>query len=299
MELFDYLTSYPVLYAVAAAMIGLIIGSFLNVVIYRLPKMMETEWRQQCYEYLGQTDPVEEKRETLEKTEKTARFDLLLPGSHCPNCQQAIPFWRNIPLLSFALQKGQCAACGSKISLRYPLVELLTAVLTVVVALEFGVSWQALAGCFLTWVLITLSLIDYDTQLLPDSITLPMIWLGLLLSLIPLFAETEASLFGAVFGYMLLWLVYYLFKILTGKEGMGFGDFKLLALLGAWLGWQMLPAIILLASVAGAVIGVSLMIFKGHDKEKPIPFGPYLAIAGWLAFMFGETLNQHYLNLTF
>lgn len=289
MDMLNILSANPLLLAFAATVLGLIIGSFLNVVIYRLPKMMEADWRQQCKEYLGQE---------CEQDEKPERFDLISPGSRCPHCQQAIPFSRNIPLVSFLLQRGRCANCDAKISWRYPLVELLTAVLTVAVVMKFGVSWQAVAAVLLTWVLITLALIDYDTQLLPDSMTLPMIWLGLLLSLIPLYVDSVASIIGAVSGYMLLWLVFHLFKLITGKEGMGFGDFKLLAMLGAWLGWKMIPLIILLSSFAGAVIGILLVVLKGHNKEHPIPFGPYLAIAGWGALMFGEKIVEHYLNLT-
>ncbi len=284
------LEANPGLYLGFAIVLGLIIGSFLNVVIYRLPKIMEAEWRQQCHEFLEQAD---------EQANAAERFSLAFPGSHCPHCGSPIPFWRNIPLLSYLLQKGRCADCGAAIALRYPMVELLTALLTLAVAWQFGVSWQALAGFLLTWVLIALSFIDYDTQLLPDNLTLPMIWLGLLLSLVPLFASPRDSILGAVFGYLLLWGVYQLFKLVTGKEGMGFGDFKLLAMLGAWLGWQKLPLIVLLSSFAGAVIGILLVLFKGHHKEKPIPFGPYLAIAGWLALMFGENLVQQYLKFTF
>lgn len=289
MSIFDILSANPMLLTFAAAVVGLIIGSFLNVVIYRLPKMMEADWQQQCKEYLGQVS---------EQDEKPARFDLVSPGSRCPHCQQEIPFYRNIPVVSFLLQRGRCANCKAKISWRYPLVEILTAVLTVAVVVKFGVTWQALAAMLLTWVLITLALIDFDTQLLPDSMTLPMIWLGLILSLIPLYVDSVASIVGAVCGYMLLWSVFHLFKLVTGKEGMGFGDFKLLAMLGAWLGWKMIPLIILLSSFAGAVIGILLVVFKGHNKEHPIPFGPYLAIAGWGALMFGENIVQHYLNLT-
>lgn len=289
MTFFDVLSSNLWLFATVAAVIGLIIGSFLNVVIYRLPKMMEADWRQQCKELLG---------ECSEEAEPAERFDLMFPGSHCPHCKQAIPFWRNIPLISYLIQRGRCANCNASISLRYPLVELLTAVLTVLVAIKFGFGWQALAAFVLTWVLIALALIDYDTQLLPDSMTMPMIWLGLLLSLLPLFVDSTSSIVGAALGYMLLWSVFHLFKLITGKEGMGFGDFKLLAMLGAWLGWKMIPLIILLSSFAGAVIGILLVVFKGHNKEKPIPFGPYLAIAGWCALMFGENLVQYYLGLT-
>jgi len=287
MEMLEILSTNTTFFAFVATAIGLAIGSFLNVVIYRLPKMLQADWRQQCLEFLEQKD---------DQAEKQERFDLSFPGSHCPHCQQSIPFYRNIPIVSYLLQKGRCANCDAKISIRYPLVELLTAILTLAVALKFGFGWQALAAMLLTWVLIALALIDYDTQLLPDNLTLPMVWLGLLLSLFPIFVDSTSSIAGAVLGYMLLWSVYHLFKLITGKEGMGFGDFKLLAMLGAWLGWTMVPLIILLSSFAGAFIGIMLMIFKGHNKEKPIPFGPYLAIAGWLALMFGENIMQYYLG---
>ena len=273
--------------ATVAGVFGLMIGSFLNVVIYRLPKMMQAEWRLQCHEFLE-----------IEYQETEKPINLLLPVSHCPHCGVSIPFYRNIPVLSYVLQKGRCANCGEKISIRYPLVEILTASLTMAVAYRFGVSWVALTGMLLSWVLITLALIDYDTQLLPDSLTLPMIWLGLGFSLIPLFVNSTDSIIGAISGYMLLWTVYHVFKIVTGKEGMGFGDFKLLSMLGAWLGWKMVPVIILFSSFAGAFIGILLMVFKGHNKEKPIPFGPYLAIAGWFSLIYGHSILDGYFSFS-
>ena len=287
MEMLDVLKTHPILWLTVAGVFGLMIGSFLNVVIYRLPKMMQAEWRLQCHEFLE-----------IEYQETEKPINLLLPASHCPHCGVSIPFYRNIPVLSYVLQKGRCANCGEKISIRYPLVEILTASLTMAVAYRFGVSWVALTGMLLSWVLITLALIDYDTQLLPDSLTLPMIWLGLGFSLIPLFVNSTDSIIGAISGYMLLWTVYHVFKIVTGKEGMGFGDFKLLSMLGAWLGWKMVPVIILFSSFAGAFIGILLMVFKGHNKEKPIPFGPYLAIAGWFSLIYGHSILDGYFSFS-
>ena len=276
--------AFPPLFVALATIIGLMVGSFLNVVIYRLPIMLQSSWRKDCLEYLEM--PAEE----------TELFNLSLPLSRCPNCQAAIKPYQNIPVISYIFLKGRCANCKNPISCRYPLIELLTAIMSAVVAWHFGYTLQADFALFLTWILIALSFIDIDYQLLPDNITLPVLWLGLLLSLFGIYTNTHASIIGAVAGYMVLWTIYQGFKLVTGKEGMGYGDFKLLALLGAWLGWQFLPMIILLSSLVGAIIGISMMIIAKRDHSIPIPFGPYLAVAGWIALLWGNELNQLYLN---
>jgi len=265
--------------------LGLLIGSFLNVVIYRLPVMMEREWKSQAQEYLGE-----------EGGGEAPPFSLSRPASRCPSCNHRIRFYENIPILSYLLLRGKCSSCKIAISLRYPLIELLTGLLSVVIAWHFGFGWQAGAALLLTWALIALSMIDVDRQLLPDSITLPFLWLGLLLSLFPVFAGMRESLIGAIAGYLTLWAVYQLFKLVTGKEGMGYGDFKLLALLGAWIGWQSLPMIVLLSSAVGTVLGVAMILIRGRDRAQPIPFGPYLAIAGWIALLWGEQISHTYLR---
>lgn len=276
--------SEPLVLGALTAILGLLVGSFLNVVIFRLPVMMEQNWRRDCDEFSGKEHVPEE------------RFDLVMPRSRCPHCGHMVTARDNIPILSYLLLRGRCRACGAHISPRYPLVELLTAVVTVSTALHFGPAWQGLFAVLLAWALIALSFIDFDKHLLPDSITLPMLWLGLLLSLFGIYTDSQASIIGAAAGYLSLWSVYQLFRLLTGKEGMGYGDFKLFALFGAWLGWQSLPLIILLSSAVGAVIGLSLILFRGRDRNIPIPFGPYLAIAGWIALLWGEQITAWYLR---
>lgn len=266
--------------------LGLLVGSFLNVVIYRLPVMMKTAWRRECLEFLQL--PAEEPGET---------FNLLWPGSRCPACQTEIKAYQNIPVLSYLWLGGQCGHCAAPIALRYPLIEAFTAICSALVAWHFGFGWALLFALLLTWSLIALSFIDIDHQLLPDSITLPMLWLGLLLSLFSIYTDSQASIIGAIAGYLSLWSVYQTFKLLTGKEGMGYGDFKLLAVFGAWLGWQYLPLIILLSSLVGAVIGIALIVLRRHAAGQPIPFGPYLAAAGWLAMIWGSDINRLYLNV--
>lgn len=268
--------------------LGLLIGSFLNVVIHRIPLMMKQEWQSDCCELL-------EVKNTANKGANET-YNLLKPDSHCPNCQCEIKPWQNIPILSYISLGGKCANCEEKISIRYPLIEACTAILSGVIAVYFGASEQTLALLLLTWGLIALTMIDIDHQLLPDSITLPLMWLGILLSTQGIFTDLESSVWGAIGGYLSLWSVFWLFKLLTGKEGMGYGDFKLLAALGAWMGWQALPLIIILSSVVGAVIGIAGIIIIGRDKNVPIPFGPYLAIAGWVALLWGDQLTQAYLN---
>jgi leader peptidase (prepilin peptidase)/N-methyltransferase len=284
MELVNLLEHNPAFFTGTVFVLGLLVGSFLNVVIHRLPQMMERDWRAQCRDYLG------------EAAEDQSPLSLVRPASHCPRCGHKIRFYENIPVFSYLWLRGRCSACQQTVSIRYPLIELLTGLTSAVIAWHFGFGWQAGAGLLLTWALIALSMIDTDHQLLPDSITLPFLWLGLTLSLFPVFADMRSSLIGAIAGYLSLWTVYQLFKLLTGKEGMGFGDFKLLALLGAWMGWQALPMIILLSSAVGAVLGGAMIAIQGRDRAQPIPFGPYLAIAGWVALLWGEQISSAYLR---
>lgn len=274
----------PWLLLLFAAMFGLIIGSFLNVVILRIPVMLNHSWRNEANLILEN------------ETEEIPRFNLFTPGSTCPSCGHKIRAWENIPLVSWLLLKGKCSHCKASISPRYPLIELATAILTCTVIAHFGISAVGFAACLLTWVLLVLSMIDFDHQLLPDNITLPFLWLGLILNADDLFVPLESALWGAVAGYLVLWIIFWVFKLTTGKEGMGYGDFKLLALLGAWLGWQHLPMIIVLSSFSGALLG-GLLILLGRDKSHPIPFGPYLAIAGWLTLLWGDQLFRFYWNL--
>jgi len=264
---------------------GLLVGSFLNVVIYRFPVMMKHGWTVQSREWL-ELDPLEiEQPPTLSK-----------PASHCGNCKTPITALQNIPIVSWVLLRGKCANCGTNISIRYPSVELLTAILSASVVYKFGFSLQAGFGVLLTWVLVALSFIDFDHKLLPDDIVLPVLWLGLALSLLPVFASPSDSILGAILGYLVFWIVFQLFLRITGKEGMGYGDFKLMALLGAWFGWAYLPQIILVSTLVGSVIGISLMIAKKASSDLAIPFGPYIAAAGWIAMLWGDELNQTYLN---
>jgi len=286
MQQFSMLLNIAPLFSALAGVIGLLVGSFLNVVIYRLPIMMQRGWRKECTEYL-QISP---------EADADEPFNLVFPLSRCPGCNTPIKPYQNIPVISYLFLKGQCATCGCHISMRYPVIEALTAITSVIVAWHFGYTLQAGFALLLTWALIALIFIDIDHQLLPDSITLPMLWLGMCLSLFNVFTDAHASIIGAVAGYLALWAVFHLFKLATGKEGMGYGDFKLLALFGAWLGWQYLPIIILLSSLVGAVIGLGMIVFAKHDHNVPIPFGPYLAIAGWIALLWGNDLNQLYLT---
>ena len=283
--LMDYLASHVLAFVLSAALLGLLIGSFLNVVIYRLPIMMQREWRAQALEYLE--CPPEQISE---------RFNLLLPSSRCPHCDHRIRSWENIPLVSWLALCGKCSSCRAPISSRYPLVELACGLLSGYVAWHFGFTWQAGAMLLLTWGLVAMSMIDIDHQLLPDSLVLPLLWLGLILNSFGLFVSLESALGGAVAGYLSLWSVYWLFKLVTGKEGMGYGDFKLLAMLGAWGGWQVLPLTILLSSVVGAVLGTILLRVQRAESSTPIPFGPYLAIAGWIALLWGDRITESYLQ---
>ncbi|MGH8580618.1 MAG: prepilin peptidase [Gammaproteobacteria bacterium] len=281
------LHSNPALFIAIMACLGLMMGSFHNVVIHRLPIMMERDWREQCRELMG-----------LENAPNAsgARYDLVFPRSQCPHCGHRIGVLENIPLLSYAALGGKCRACRAKISLRYPLVELLSAFLAGVVAWRFGFAWQAAGAALLSWALIGLSAIDFDQRLLPDAITLPVLWLGLLLNLLGVYTDLQSAVVGAMAGYLSLWSVYMLFKLFTGKEGMGHGDFKLLAMLGAWMGWQVLPLVVVLSSVVGAVVGTVWIVFRVRERTAPIPFGPYLAAAGWIALLWGEWVTQTYLQ---
>lgn len=290
MQQLSMLLNIAALFSVLAGIIGLLVGSFLNVVIYRLPIMMQRGWRKECTEYLQISS------EPTQGAVAEEPFNLVFPLSRCPNCNTPIKPYQNIPVISYLFLRGKCAACGCHISIRYPVIEALTAISSIIVAWHFGYTPQAAFALLLTWSLIALIFIDVDHQLLPDSITLPLLWLGLCLSLFNIFTDAHASIIGAVAGYMALWSIFHLFKLVTGKEGMGYGDFKLLALFGAWLGWQYLPMIILLSSLVGAVIGMSMIIFAKHDHNVPIPFGPYLAVAGWIALLWGNDLNQLYLT---
>jgi leader peptidase (prepilin peptidase)/N-methyltransferase len=285
MMLIDYLASHVLAFVLFAALLGLLIGSFLNVLIYRLPIMMQREWRAQALEYLE--CPPEAIGE---------RFNLLLPSSRCPHCDHQIRSWENIPLVSWLALRGKCSSCRAPISSRYPLVELACGLLSGYVAWHFGFTWEAGAMLLLTWGLVAMSMIDIDHQLLPDSLVLPLLWLGLILNSFGLFVSLESALWGAVAGYLSLWSVYWLFKLVTGKEGMGYGDFKLLAMLGAWGGWQVLPLTILLSSVVGAVLGTILLRVQRAESSTPIPFGPYLAIAGWIALLWGDWITESYLQ---
>ena len=287
---YGYLGENAWAFALIAGVLGLLIGSFLNVVVHRMPIMMERAWRSQCRELLDISSPP-----AVAADEEP--FNLMTPRSRCPHCGHAISALENIPVISYLWLRGRCSGCGKPISARYPLVELSTALFSGVTAWHFGLGWAAAAALVLTWALIALTLIDYDHQLLPDDITLPFMWIGLLLSLYGLFTDSTSSIVGAVAGYLSLWSVYFLFKWATGKEGMGHGDFKLLAMLGAWMGWQTLPVIIILSSVVGAAVGITLIIFRGRDKNIPIPFGPYLATAGWLALLWGHDITQYYFSL--
>lgn len=288
MQQLSMLSTIPTLFSALAGVIGLLVGSFLNVVIYRLPIMMQRGWRKECTEYL-QINP-----EATKVAEEP--FNLAFPLSRCPGCNTPIKPYQNIPVISYLFLKGKCATCGCHISMRYPVIEAFTAISSVIVAWHFGYTPQAVFALLLTWSLIALIFIDVDHQLLPDSITLPLLWLGMCLSLFNVFTDAHASIIGAVAGYTALWSIFHLFKLATGKEGMGYGDFKLLALFGAWLGWQYLPIIILLSSLVGAVIGLGMIVFVKHDHNVPIPFGPYLAAAGWIALLWGNDLNQLYLT---
>lgn len=286
MSVIDFLASNMLAFILCALLIGLLVGSFLNVVVYRLPVMMQRDWREQARDVLGL--PAESHEET---------FNLILPNSKCPHCAHEIRPWENIPVISYLFLRGKCSNCKSPISKRYPLVELTCGLLSAYIAWHFGFTWQAAGMLVLTWGLLAMSLIDADHQLLPDALVLPLLWLGLIANHLGLFTSLEDAMWGAVAGYLSLWSVYWLFKLITGKEGMGYGDFKLLAMLGAWGGWQVLPLTILLSSLVGAVLGVLMLRLRNAETSSPIPFGPYLAIAGWIALFWGEQITASYLQI--
>jgi len=275
----------------------LLLGSFLNVVIHRLPIMMEREWREQADELVN-TPPESDLPE--------GRFDLVVPRSRCPSCGTMITAAQNIPVISYLFLKGRCANCSASISARYPLVELMTAILATTCAWYFGPGWEAIMAIVLTLALVSVAMIDADTQLIPDSIVLPLMWIGLAMSLFhpmsgatTLFISPVDAIAGAMAGYLSLWSVFWAFKLVTGKDGMGYGDFKLLAALGAWLGWQQLPIIILMSAAVGAVINIAMIVFRGKDRTVPIPFGPYLAAAGWITMIWGESIKNAYIDTMF
>ncbi len=274
-----------------AGVLGLLVGSFLNVVIYRLPMMMERDFRVEA------TSILNGEAAARKEAEAQGRFNLMVPRSRCPKCKTKITALQNIPIISWLVLRGKCANCKTSVSARYPVIEAVTGMLTALIIFKLGANWAGIGGMLLLWSLVALTMIDYDTQLLPDQITLPLVWAGIVFSVIPhsgVFPATDlqSSVFGAIAGYLTLWSIYWGFKLVTGKEGMGYGDFKLLAALGAWLGWQLLPVIILLSAVVGAVTGIAMILFAGHKRETPIPFGPYLAGAGILAMLWGAELNS-------
>ncbi len=286
MPVIDFLASHVLVFVLCTLLIGLLIGSFLNVVVYRLPLMMQRDWREQAREVLE-----------LPAEARGATFNLVLPNSKCPQCGHEIKPWENIPVISYLFLRGKCSSCKTPISKRYPLVELSCGLLSAYIAWHFGFTWQAGGMLLLTWGLLAMSLIDADHQLLPDALVLPLLWLGLIFNHFGLFTSLEDALWGAVAGYLSLWSVYWLFKLITGKEGMGYGDFKLLAMLGAWGGWQVLPLTILLSSLVGAVLGLIMLRLRNAETSTPIPFGPYLAIAGWIALLWGEQITKGYLQI--
>ena len=292
----ELLSGNPAVFIAVVFAFALVIGSFLNVVIYRLPLMMRRDWNEQC-EALEELPPV---------NIPEGRFDVMAPRSRCPACGMPITVLQNIPVLSYLFLGGKCAGCRKPISLRYPIVEAATAVLATTVAWHFGYGWEALMGVVLTLLLVPITMIDFDHQLIPDSIVLPLLWIGLGMSLFSplpgsetLFISSRDAIIGAGAGYLSLWSVYWLFKLATGKEGMGYGDFKLLAAFGAWLGWQHLPTIILMSALVGTVAGLSLIVFRGRDRHIPIPFGPFLAAAGWITMLWGEKIEALYFDLAF
>jgi leader peptidase (prepilin peptidase) / N-methyltransferase len=293
-------TENVALFVGSTFLVGLVVGSFLNVVIYRLPIMLEREWRAQAAELTADTAIVAAAAQTVSQP-----FTLSIPRSACPNCKAPITAWQNIPLVSWLLLRGRCASCKSPISPRYPLIELISGVLSAWVAWHFGFGAAAACGLLVTWVLIALTGIDMDHQLLPDSLTLPLMWAGLLAAVvigsntgIALPVSPRDAILGAVCGYLSLWLIFHAFRLVTGKEGMGYGDFKLFAALGAWLGWKVLPVVIFFSAATGAALGILLIALRGRDRAAPMPFGPYLAAAGWLAMMYGEQLVSGYLSIS-
>ncbi|MCL1078765.1 prepilin peptidase [Parashewanella spongiae] len=299
-EFLILLNAQPYLFVVIAFIFAAMLGSFINVVIHRLPVMLKREWQQECNQYLNEYHP--EKVKKLGETELNKaidpfpeKYNLIVPTSACPKCNSKIKPWHNLPILGWLILKGKCANCGNAISARYPIIEFISGALVATLAWHFGPTIDFVATAVLTLVLIALTGIDLDEMLLPDNLTLPLLWLGIIFSLTDGFVSLNDSVIGAVAGYLSLWSVFWLFKIVTGKEGMGYGDFKLMAVFGAWLGWQMLPLIILLSSLVGAVVGISLIVSKKLHSGNPIPFGPYIAAAGWIAVVWGQDIVNWYL----
>jgi len=291
-----HILNEPVILTLVCALLGLVVGSFLNVVIHRLPQMLDREWDAQAADLLEQKGSADAAAK-LRGAGAAARYNLVTPPSTCPHCGHRIRAWENIPILSYLLLRARCAACKAPISVRYPIVEAVSGILSGYIGWRYGLTLATVGALFLMWSLIALTVIDIDTQLLPDDITLPLIWVGLLVNLNGTFVPLQGAVIGAVAGYLSLWAVYWLFKLATGKEGMGYGDFKLLAAVGAWLGWKMLPVVILLSSLVGAIVGIGLIVFARHGRNTPIPFGPYIAAAGLIALFWGETINRTYLQL--
>lgn len=291
----DPLLLPPIAFFAAITLLGLIIGSFLNVVIIRLPVMLERDWFQQCKQFLSENFQIQVQANPFGTTE---RYNLLLPASHCTKCKTPIKIIDNIPVISYLLLKGRCRHCQIAVPIRYPLVECITALLSFVCAYHFGISIALLPALLFTWSLIALTMIDIDRQILPDNITLPLLWLGLLINIQSLYAPITDAILGVVLGYLSLWVIFWLFKLTTGKEGMGYGDFKLFAMLGAWSGYQALLPIILISSFLGALTGITLILLKKHQKGHPIPFGPFLAGAGWIVFLYGDKITDYYFKIS-
>ena len=295
MSLIQALQNQAVTLAAVCGLVGLIVGSFLNVVIHRLPKMLERDWDGQAADLLDEKNLVEVAKKL--RVGNAQRYNLMTPASTCPHCSHKIRAYENIPVVSFVFLRGRCASCKAPIGIRYPIVEAISGILSAYIGWRFGWTLAMAGALIFAWALIALTVIDIDTQLLPDDITLPLLWLGLLVNLNNGFAPLSSAVIGAIAGYLSLWAVYWLFKLATGKEGMGYGDFKLLGAIGAWLGWKMLAIVILLSSLVGAVVGIALIVFTRHGRNTPIPFGPYLAAAGLIALFWGETINRTYVQL--
>ncbi|HXF18377.1 MAG TPA: A24 family peptidase [Burkholderiales bacterium] len=295
MSIIEVLRNQPIMLTIVCGLIGLVVGSFLNVVIHRLPKMLDVEWDNQAADLLEHKNMAEVAKRL--RPRGTVRYNLMTPASTCPHCGHKIKAYENIPIISYLLLRGRCASCKAPISIRYPIVEAISGLMAAYIGWKFGFTLSMAGALVFCLALLALTVIDIDTQLLPDDITLPLMWTGLLLNLNNLFAPLSSAVLGAAAGYLSLWSVYWLFKITTGKEGMGYGDFKLLAAIGAWLGWKMLPVVILLSSLVGAIVGIGLIMLTRHGRNTPIPFGPYLAAAGLIALFWGESINRTYLQV--
>ncbi len=285
MEVIALFKENTTFFLTVVGLFSLLVGSFLNAAIYRIPIMLQQGWREECLELFGGDD-----QEIV--TESSKKFNLFVPRSQCPNCGHMITAIENIPVISYLFLRGKCSSCKTNISIQYPIIELLTALISVFVAYKVGFGWQTLAALLFTWVLITLSLIDAKTMLLPDNLTIPLMWLGIAVNYQHLFVDLKSSVLGAMIGYMSLWSLFHLFKLITGKEGMGYGDFKILAAIGAWGGWQILPFTVFASSLFGAVVGIGLMLIQGKKESQPIPFGPWLALAGFIGFIWRDEITQ-------